>query len=264
MKPTRLRNRNKRVLTKNLGTLSNRNVDPVEESPTGLKPDASARDYMSQMDQAHAMQRSGDVQRPPASLMQAIRDSEAERRDRKKTQESAWSTEQTTFLLTPRVNGSVDRSTWSMFVYDSANSGNPIHLRKMLTQHAASLGWDSHDVFAQWTGDIDNSIDNARQQEAAFKDKKDRAPTQYWNAHEQLEKLKTAKEIMTDGDEVMPTMDEARDPMRVISKFLDDKKSSEENRARHGERLRKERDAKLAQDRDQDPFDEGNTSRRRY
>jgi hypothetical protein len=51
-------------------------------------------------------------------------------------------------------------------------------------------------------------------------------------------------------DEVEVT-DEARDPLRAINKFLNDKKSDEDARTRHGEQLRKERDARLAHD-DQD------------
>jgi len=233
------------VVTKDMGMISKKNFKrrPTDEAgPTRLKPNASARAYTDQMDTAHG-QIYGGTQKPPASLMKALRDEEAERR-KQKTQEATMGSG-TTYLVVPRTNGSVDLTQWSIVNW---GGNEPLNLRKVLTQHTKGLGWEHYDVFTQWNGDIDVAIADAKKQADRYESRKKEFPAQYWDNKKAVEKLKDAKELMADSDEAGGEIEEARDPVFAINKFLNDKTAKEEQRARHGERLRKERDARLAQD----------------
>jgi len=203
----------------------------VEMTENRLKPNASARAYTDQMDRSHAMQRAYDApQKAPAKLMKAIRDAEHERRATKKTEGfrsggKYHSGGTSYYLINPRTAGRVERDSWALMSYEDSPGNNPRYLRKMLDEYAKSLGWDDYDVFTQWNGEIDDKIGAAQEQEAEYENKKDEFPAQYWESKQTAEKLKAAKEIMADGEEAQPAMEEARDPMGVINKFLSKKEA---------------------------------------
>lgn len=180
----------------------------------------------------------------PGRIMRSVREKEQELRSKHIVEGVV-----TNYLLTPRVNGSSDQSSWSVMQYSyQPDRSHPLHLRKLLDQHAKELGWDQYDVFAQWNGDIDSAMQSAQDMADRYESRKAEWPTQYYDNKKKAEKLKAARELMATTPEAEGGIEEARDPHYAIRKFLDDKKAHEERMLKRGERLRKERDARLAQD----------------
>lgn len=131
------------------------------------------------------------------------------------------------YMMIERVGGKAPATgnRWSIMNYPNTAGANPTHLRKMLDAHSKQVGFESYDVVAQWSGDIDEEL-------IAAQEKLDSGKT--WIASyssslkDKVRNLSNAKRIMSSGQESNP-MEEAKDPMGVINKFLA-KKASRETR----------------------------------
>jgi hypothetical protein len=160
----------------------------------------------------------------------------------KKLKEQNTTTDNPQYLVTDK------KGRYFLFSYQSNKGGNPMHLRNTIDAKGKELGFDRSHVIAQWKGDIDAAIETADSIAAEYKDKKDSFPTQYHDNVKKAETLRMAKDVMADETLEEGEIEEARNPLFAINKFLDDKKAKEDANAERGERLRKERDAPVARD----------------
>lgn len=123
------------------------------------------------------------------------------------------------YFMQQRVGGSLG-SEWSVFTYEENPGNNPIHLRKMLTSQAKSMGWDGYDVVAMWKGDMNDAYADAQEKLSSGKN----WIKSYENdLNKTVRDIDKAKEIMANGEEGQEIQAEARDPMGVINKFLKQK-----------------------------------------
>lgn len=218
-------------------------------TPKGYGPDESVEeknvsigrantDYERQMDDAHGQIYGGGTQKPPARLMKALAQAEKERQG--KVKEGYWDNHNKRYvsfgtayyLMVPRTNGSLDMSKWHVMPYEDTHGSNPTGLSYNLRQRAQELGWDGYDVVAQWRGEIDDEIARFEKQRDDYEDKKKSFPSQYYEGLNGAKKLHQAKEIMSTADEVkVDDLEEARDPMNVINKFLKQKDDREKRSA---------------------------------
>lgn len=106
----------------------------------------------------------------------------------------------TTFLILERIDGKLG-SKWSLMRHKKGPGSNPQYLRKMLNKHAESLGWDGYDVVAQWSGNIDEVIDDA---EDKLSSDQNWVNSYKMELKSRIRDLTKAKEIMSSGQQVQP------------------------------------------------------------
>jgi hypothetical protein len=127
---------------------------------------------------------------------------------------------QVSYLLTD------GKGSYDLFGYEQTPGSNPHSLTLNIKKRAKELGWDHATVQAQWTGDLDAAIADCERIAASYKDKKSEFPQQYHGNMKQAEKLRRAKEIMDEAP-----VEEARNPMGAINKFLATKDAKDERSA---------------------------------
>jgi hypothetical protein len=118
------------------------------------------------------------------------------------------------------------KGNYDLFEYDAVPGTNPRHLSKEIDKQAAKLGWQRATVEVQWKGDIDEVIAEHDRIAAAHESTKNNNPQQYYGNVNAAEKLRKAKEVLN-----TTTVDEARNPMGAINKFLANKDAAEERSA---------------------------------
>lgn len=127
---------------------------------------------------------------------------------------------QVSYLLTD------GKGSYDLFGYEQTPGSNPQHLTMEINKKAKELGWARATVQAQWKGDLDAAIADCERIAASYKDKKSEFPQQYHGNMKQAEKLRKAKEIVDQAP-----VEEARNPMGAINKFLATKDAKDERSA---------------------------------
>ena len=161
------------------------------------------------------------------------------------------------------------KGNYFLFSYDYDNGGNQQHMGNAIDDRAHEKGFTNHVVAAYWRGDIAPALAKAQAEVSQYESRKKKFPARYNDAVKKVESLSMAKEMMDDGSLDIELeeagVEEASNPIFAINKFLSDKEELEAKRARRGERLRKERDERLAWDRGEPaaPRELGESKRRR-
>jgi len=118
------------------------------------------------------------------------------------------------------------KGRYFLLSYQKTAGTNSLSLNKKLQAKARDLGFDRYDVIAQWTGDIDSELNDAKRMAASWESKKRSHPAQYYDNIKKVDELENAKAIMANN-----TIEEARDPQAVINKFLSKKQSRSDRSA---------------------------------
>jgi hypothetical protein len=136
-----------------------------------------------------------------------------------------------TYLIQERSADGKLTSRWSLMPYAEALGSNPQHLKRMLNEHAAKVGFAGHAMVFVWRGDFEEAHSEAKRKLALGKKRND-----YMDNLTQANEFEKAAQVMANGDEVSEQTTEgvSKDyvnPMFTINDFLEKKKQAAARRA---------------------------------
>ena len=113
-------------------------------------------------------------------------------------------------------NESNMQPTWTTVELNKSTNVNSTTVKKLMDSHADGLNWKEYDVVATWNGNMNEYVKRTKKNLASD----NLPPTRRYILEKNLNRLVTAKQIMTNGERIKSPIAEGNKISNVIENYL--------------------------------------------